>query len=200
MITIIDYGMGNLHSVQKAFEAMGATAQISQDSRQIQSAEKIVLPGVGAMGAAMQRLTELNLVAVIKKVIKEGQPFLGICLGMQLLFKETEEGGKVEGLGILEGKVEKFKGVKVPHIGWNQIKMKNPCKLFDGIAENSFVYFCHSYFCQPQEVSIVATETAYGIDFASAICKDNVWAVQFHPEKSQQLGLKILQNFFTLKL
>lgn len=198
MITIIDYGMGNLHSVQKAFEAIGAQATIAQEARQIKSADKIVLPGVGAMACAMGRLNELGLVPTIKEVIAQGKPFLGICLGMQLLFNETEEGGKVRGLGILAGSVKKFRSLKVPQIGWNQIQKKNSCKLFNGIEDKSFVYFCHSYYCQPEDASVVAAQTNYGIDYASSICKGNIWAVQFHPEKSQQVGLKILKNFANL--
>jgi len=199
MIAIIDYGMGNLHSVQKAFEAVGAKAQISQKAEQIKSADKIVLPGVGAMACAMQRLEELGLIPVIKEVIAQKKPFLGICLGMQLLFNESEEGGKVCGLGILPGAVRKFRSLKVPHMGWNQLKKKTDCGLFTGISDDSFVYFCHSYYCAPTEAGIIATETAYGINFASGVCSDNIWAVQFHPEKSQQLGLQMLKNFANLK-
>jgi len=198
MITIIDYGMGNLHSVQKAFEAIGAEAVISQKAKQIKSSEKIVLPGVGAMTFAMERLNELGLIPVIKEMVKKGNPFLGICLGMQLLFNETEEGGKVRGLGILAGAVKKFRSQKVPQIGWNQIQKRNNCKLFDGIDDNPFVYFCHSYYCQPEDASVVAAQTNYGIDYASSVCKGNIWAVQFHPEKSQQIGLRILKNFSSL--
>lgn len=199
MIAIIDYGMGNLRSVQKAFEAVGAPAQIIQEAKEIKSAEKMVLPGVGAMAGAMQRLEELGLVSVIKEVIKKGKPFLGICLGMQLLFNESEEGGKVHGLGVIPGSVKKFRSLKVPHIGWNQLKKQKPCPLFEGVEPDAFVYFCHSYFCQPEDRTIIATETNYGVNFASAICKDNLWAVQFHPEKSQQLGLRMLKNFSLLK-
>jgi glutamine amidotransferase len=199
MIAIIDYGMGNLHSVQKAFEFVGVDARISQKAEDILSAEKIVLPGVGAMKAAMQRLEELGLVDAIKKVVQQKKPFLGICLGMQLLFQESEEGGKVNGLGILTGAVKKFKGVKVPHIGWNRIETGNSCPLFAGLKAEPYFYFCHSYYCQPSEAEIIAAKTKYGIDFASAVCKDNVMAVQFHPEKSQKLGLQILTDFSGLK-
>ncbi|MDP3142333.1 MAG: imidazole glycerol phosphate synthase subunit HisH [Candidatus Omnitrophota bacterium] len=197
MITIIDYGMGNLHSVQKAFEAIGAQAVIVQEAKQIKSADKIVLPGVGAMACAMDRLNELGLVPAIREVITQGKPFLGICLGMQLLFNETEEGGKIRGLGILAGSVKKFRSLKVPQIGWNQVQNKNSCKLFNGIEDKSFVYFCHSYYCQPEDTSLVAAQTNYGIDYASAVCKGNIWGVQFHPEKSQEVGLRILKNFST---
>lgn len=195
MIAIIDYGMGNLRSVEKAFEAVGADSRITQNAEEINSAQKIVLPGVGAMACAMQRLLELNLVAVIKEQIQKGKPFLGICLGMQLLFNESEEGGKVKGMGVLDGCVKRFKGLKVPHIGWNNLNQKGDRVLFEGVADNSFVYFCHSYYCQPKDYSLVAAETDYGINFASAVAKDNIWAVQFHPEKSQQLGLGIVKNF-----
>lgn len=195
MIAIIDYGMGNLRSVQKAFEAAGADSRITQNAEEIKSAERIVLPGVGAMACAIGRLKELNLIEVIKEEIRRGKSFLGICLGMQLLFDESEEGGKVKGLGIIEGKVKRFKGIKVPHIGWNNLRKMGSPALFDGIPDNVFVYFCHSYYCQPNDPLLVAAQTNYGVNFASAVVRDNIWAVQFHPEKSQQLGLGIVKNF-----
>ncbi|MFZ5801020.1 MAG: imidazole glycerol phosphate synthase subunit HisH [Candidatus Omnitrophota bacterium] len=195
MIAIIDYGLGNLRSVQKAFAAVGADGRITQKAGEIKSAEKIVLPGVGAMSSAMQKLNELRLLSVIKEQIETGKPFLGICLGMQLLFNESEEGGKVKGMGILDGCVRKFKGIKVPHIGWNNLKKKGNPDLLDGVADNAFVYFCHSYYCQPKDASLIAAQTDYGINFTSAVVKENLWAVQFHPEKSQQVGLGIVKNF-----
>jgi glutamine amidotransferase len=199
MIAIIDYGMGNLHSVQKAFEFVGADARISQKTGDILSADKVVLPGVGAMKPAMQRLEELGLVDAIKKVAQQKKPFLGICLGMQLLFQESEEGGKVKGLGILSGTVKKFTGVKVPHIGWNRIKAADSCPLFSGLKAEPYFYFCHSYYCQPVDDSVIAAKTDYGVDFVSAVCGGNIMAVQFHPEKSQKLGLQVLTNFSRLK-
>ncbi len=199
MIAIIDYGMGNLRSVQKAFEKVGAQAQITTSAADILNADKVVLPGVGAMAPAMQKLQELGLVGAIRKAIDNGKPFLGICLGFQLLFEKSSEGGYVEGLKILEGSVERFAQLKVPHMGWNQIQIKPAGKsLFAGINENDNVYFCHSYFIKPKDTSIAASQTNYGIEYVSAIAKGNIWGVQFHPEKSQKVGLQILKNFTNL--
>jgi len=199
MIAVIDYGMGNLRSVQKALELVGAKAQITQNPKDIKQADKVVLPGVGAMQQAMERLSSLKLIPAIKESIQEKKPFLGICLGFQLLFFESEEGGKVSGLGIIPGKVKKLRSLKVPHIGWNQIKKTSQdCPLFKDVAEESFFYFCHSYFVSPEDASIIATKTEYGVDFASSICKENIFGVQFHPEKSQSVGLKFLENFVKL--
>ncbi len=196
MIAIIDYGMGNLRSVHKAFEAVGAQAQVTSKVGDILQADKVVLPGVGAMGPAMQKLQELALTGPIRRVIQDGKPFLGICLGLQLLFERSSEGGFAEGLKILKGSVERFTALKVPHMGWNQIQAQ-PCgtKLFEGLSSGENVYFCHSYFVKPQDNSIAAGITNYGIDFVSAVVRDNVWGVQFHPEKSQKAGLQILKNF-----
>ncbi len=196
MIAVIDYGMGNLRSVQKALESVGAKTVVTQSAKEIKQADKIVLPGVGAIEQAMQRLSSLNLVEVIKETIRQNKPFLGICLGLQLLFSESEEGGKVEGLGIIPGNVKKLKGLKVPHIGWNQIRRTSKeCLLFKGIPEEAFFYFCHSYYVEPQDKKIVSLNTEYGLNFCSGICKENIFGVQFHPEKSQVFGLKILENF-----
>ncbi len=200
MIAIIDYGMGNLRSVQKAFEKVGAEAVITQDSGDINRADRVVLPGVGAMQPAMQKLKELHLIDPIKKAITDGKPFLGICLGLQLLFEKGFEGGEVDGLGIFPGTVERFASLKVPHMGWNQIKIKNSnSPLFAGISNMSHFYFCHSYFVKPLDAKMVATTTDYGIEFSSSVVKDNVFGVQFHPEKSQTLGLEFLKNFAQLK-
>ena len=197
MIAIIDYGMGNLRSVQKALEKVGAETLITQNPVDIQNAEKIVLPGVGAMQPAMQKLQELKLIDPIKEAIHLGKPFLGICLGLQLLFEKSFEGGEVEGLGVFPGTVERFTSLKVPHMGWNQIKIKKAeCPLFSGVESLSNFYFCHSYFVNPKSPSIIAAATDYGIEFASAVARDNIFGVQFHPEKSQNLGLEILKNFF----
>ena len=196
MIAIIDYGMGNLRSVLKAFEAVGAQAQVTCKVEDILKAKSVVLPGVGAMGPAMQKLQELALTGTIRKVIQEGKPFLGICLGMQLLFDRSSEGGFSEGLKILQGSVERFGELKVPHMGWNQVKsLPVSNQMFKGLSSGENVYFCHSYFVKPQDASIAAGITNYGTDFVSAVVRDNIWGVQFHPEKSQKAGLQILKNF-----
>lgn len=196
MIAIIDYGMGNLRSVQKAFEKVGAQAHITHNADEILKADKIVLPGVGAMPPAIARLEELHLIDAIKKVITAKKPFLGICLGLQLLFEKSSEGGNTKGLGILKGTVERFTSLKVPHMGWNQLSITDTmCPLLKNIDDNGFVYFCHSYFVKPQENNVTVTKTDYGIDFTSTVCQNNVFGVQFHPEKSQTAGLQILKNF-----
>lgn len=196
MITIIDYGMGNLRSVQKAFEHVGATATITQKAGDILKADKVVLPGVGAMRPAMEKLGALDLLPVIRDVIKSGKPFLGICLGFQLLFETSSEGGQTQGLGILKGSVEKFTELKVPQIGWNQLHIKNPAvPILEGVTEGSNVYFCHSYCARPRDPSVIASTTTYGIEYASSVAQGNVFGVQFHPEKSQTVGLRILENF-----
>ncbi len=199
MISIIDYGMGNLRSVQKAFEKVGAQVMVSSNPKDILKADKVVLPGVGAMAPAMKKLQELGLVDAIGQTIKAGKPFLGICLGLQLLFEKSSEGGNVEGLKILEGSVERFTQLKVPHMGWNQIKIQSGGKnLFKDVSNEANVYFCHSYFVEPQDKSIAASLTNYGIDYVSSVAKGNIWGVQFHPEKSQTVGLQILKNFAQL--
>ncbi len=202
MIAIIDYGMGNLRSVQKAFEAVGAQARVTHHIADILNASKVVLPGVGAMAPAMQKLNELSLIGPIRKVVKDGKPFMGICLGLQLLFERSSEGGFCEGLKILKGSVERFdmaQGLTVPHMGWNQIAIQNAGqKLYAAIKDGSDVYFCHSYYIKPQDSSIIATLTEHGQVFASSIATENIWGVQFHPEKSQTVGLNILKNFVQL--
>jgi glutamine amidotransferase len=199
MIAIIDYGMGNLRSVQKALESVGARAAITQDTAEIRNAQKVVLPGVGAMQPAMEKLNDLGLLPVITETIASGKPFLGICLGLQLLFEKSSEGGDVRGLGILEGSVEKFTGLKVPHMGWNQLKIQDPkCPLFAGIQNGTDVYFCHSYYVNPADPAVRAATTDYGSEFTAAVAKGNLYAVQFHPEKSQSAGLNILKNFTKL--
>ena len=199
MIAIIDYGMGNLRSVHKAFEAVGAQVQVTHTVADIIKADKVVLPGVGAMGPAMQKLQELGLDGPIRRVIKEGKPFLGICLGLQLLFEKSSEGGFSEGLRILEGNVERFSALKVPHMGWNQVQIQPVGnQIFSGLTKDENVYFCHSYFVKPKDASIAAAITNYGVDFVSAIVKGNIWGVQFHPEKSQKAGLQILRSFAQL--
>jgi len=203
MITIIDYGMGNLRSVQKALEKVGATAKITQNPDEIQSSSKVVLPGVGAMRPAMEKLKSLGLISAIRSAIKEGKPFLGICLGFQLLFESSTEGegegGQTEGLGILKGSVERFSKLKIPQIGWNQLHIKNrDSPILKNINESENVYFCHSYFVKPSDPSIIATTTNYALEFTSSVYKDNIFGVQFHPEKSQIVGLQILKNFYKL--
>jgi len=209
MIAIIDYQMGNLRSVQKAFLKMGARAIITSSKSEIARAKKVVLPGVGAFGDGMKELKKLGLIQIIKDSICDDKPFFGICLGMQLLFDKSEEAPGVKGLGILKGDVKKFKlpsTYKIPHMGWNQIKVKiqkakgksKECFLLKYIPNNSYVYFVHSYYCDPEDKKIIAATTDYGIDFASMICKDNIFGCQFHPEKSQDIGLNIVKNFVRL--
>jgi len=199
MIAIIDYGMGNLRSVHKAFEAVGAQAQVTHKVEDILKADKVVLPGVGAMGPAMLKLQEFALTGPIRKVIQDGKPFLGICLGFQLLFERSSEGGFSEGLKILKGTVERFTDLKVPHMGWNQVNgLPVGDQMFKGLSSGENFYFCHSYYVKPQDPSINAGLTNYGIDFVPCIVRGNVWGVQFHPEKSQKVGLQILKNFAQL--
>lgn len=196
MIAIIDYGMGNLRSVQKALETTGAFTIITQDADDLKKAERIVLPGVGAMAPAMARLKDLGLIKSIHEAIADKKPFLGICLGFQLLFDSSDEGGHVQGLGLIPGSVRRFQQGKIPHMGWNQLNQKNASsRLFSGIENHTHVYFCHSYYAAPKEVRISTTTTDYGIEFTSSIEQDPIYGVQFHPEKSQAVGLKILKNF-----
>ncbi len=197
MIAIIDYGMGNLRSVQKALESAGASARIVTSADDVVNASKLVLPGVGAMKPAIDKLEELGLIAPIKSFVASGKPFLGICLGFQLLFDSSTEGGDVKGLGIVPGTVERFPiTVKAPQMGWNQLEIvKKDCAMFNGIKDGAFVYFCHSYYTAPKDKAAVSTTTEYGLTFASSVCKGNVWGVQFHPEKSQAVGLRMLENF-----
>jgi glutamine amidotransferase len=204
VITIIDYGMGNLRSVQKAFEKFCPNVVVSSSAKDILKADKIVLPGVGAFKTAMDELKKRGLIQPIKASIKEGKPFLGICLGLQLLFSESEEGKKIKGLDIIEGKVKRFKeknGIKIPHMGWNIVKSKvksKKLKILDGIEKDSYMYFVHSYYVAPKDKSVILCETDYGGNFTSGVHKDNVFGLQFHPEKSQSMGLKIVENFVNL--
>jgi len=200
MVVVIDYGMGNLHSVGKALEEVGAKVKISSRPNDILRADKLVLPGVGAFKEAMQGLKKRDLIEPITQYIKKGQLFLGLCLGLQLLFEESEEGGRVKGLGILNGRVKKFSSrLKIPHMGWNEIRKKKAnCPLLKNIPDKGYMYFVHSYYVAPADKSIIAATTNYGIDFTSALWKDNIYAFQGHPEKSQKLGLKILENFVRL--
>jgi len=200
-IAIIDYGAGNLRSVQKAFQKLGFDAILTKDKTAIRTAKGVVLPGVGSFDAAVTELRNANLETVIDEVIALRKPFLGICLGYQLLFSSSEE-GKLKGFGILEGDVKKFNfsGTpfsqnSVPHMGWNRLLILHRSPLFDDIVDGSMVYFANSYYPAPGDELIVSTQTDYGIRFASSISKDNIYGVQFHPEKSGDIGLKILGNF-----
>ncbi|HLZ35748.1 MAG TPA: imidazole glycerol phosphate synthase subunit HisH [Nitrospira sp.] len=198
MIAIIDYGMGNLRSVSKAFETVGHRAAVTRDAKVIGNASHVVLPGVGAFGDCMANLERYDLIEPIRSTIQSGKPFLGICLGLQLLFTDSEEFGVHKGLDIVPGRVRKFvldPSLKVPHMGWNQVDMKRACPLFDGIADGSNWYFVHSYFVDPADPTVAATTTTYGVPFVSSIWRDNVVACQFHPEKSQSVGLRLIKNF-----
>src|SRR5688572_15770352 len=201
MIAIIDYGMGNLRSVQKGFERVGHAAAITSDPAVLAAADKVVLPGVGAFGDAMQELGRRELVEPVKEAIESGKPFLGICLGLQLLFEVGHEGGRHEGLGVLSGEVVRFEvppECKVPHMGWNQLAIRRPSPLLAGLADGTHVYFVHSYYVVPADPSVIAAETSYPAPFTSMVWRGNLYATQFHPEKSQADGLKMLKNFAEL--
>lgn len=202
MIAIIDYGVGNLKSVEKAFQFIGSEAVVSHDKDFILAADAVVLPGVGAFADAMISLEKAGMVEVVKEVIEKGTAFLGICLGMQLLFDYSEEGGdSVKGLGILKGSIKQLPlnmGLKVPHMGWNLLKIKGESTLFKNLPKNPYVYFVHSYYLDSEDKDIVISTTNYGIDFDVAVCRKKIYATQFHPEKSGEVGLAILRNFVSL--
>ncbi|MGE0606805.1 MAG: imidazole glycerol phosphate synthase subunit HisH [Pirellulales bacterium] len=201
MIAIIDYGMGNLRSVQKGFEKVGHQACVTSDPLIVASAEKVVLPGVGAFGDAMHELRKRQLVDVVLAAIASGKPFLGICLGLQLLFEVGHEGGRHQGLGVLPGEVVRFEvppEYKVPHMGWNQLQIRRPAPLLAGLEEGVHVYFVHSYYVVPQDRGVIAAEADYPSPFTAMIWRDNLFATQFHPEKSQADGLRMLKNFAEL--
>lgn len=199
MIAIVNYDMGNLRSVQKGFEKVGAEAKISRDPGVISSASALVLPGVGAFGVCMEKLSGYSLIDPIKDFIASGKPFLGICLGLQLLFEQSDEFGSKKGLGIFRGKVLRFPhdGIKVPHMGWNSVKLRKKSRLMEGIEDGAYFYFVHSFYVKPEEEVALCT-TDYGVDFVSAVESNNIFATQFHPEKSQNAGLRILENFANL--
>ena len=208
MIAVIDYGMGNLRSVEKAFQAIGAQVIVTHDRNLILNADSIVLPGVGSFKDCMANLQKLKLIDPIRKSIDSGKPFLGICLGLQVLFDESEEHGPVAGLGILAGKVVRFPNkisetkngplIKVPHMGWNKILVKKTDSLFETVETTPYFYFVHSYYVVPEDQNMIATVTNYGVEFVSGIQHKNIYAFQFHPEKSQTLGLSILERFSNL--
>lgn len=197
-LVLIDAGTGNLRSVQKALEAVGASVRRTNDPRDVLSGSRVVLPGVGAFGDFMSGLEAKGLDDAVNEIANRGTPLLGICVGMQALFEIGEEMGDHAGLGLLRGTVVRFSdslSVKVPHTGWNQVEVRNPALLFDKIGNGSYVYFNHSYYCQANDPADVIAETSYGIRYACAVRRDNLYGVQFHPEKSQAVGLRLLQNF-----
>ena len=202
MIAIIDYGMGNLRSVQKAFEKVGFVATITNEPADVLRADKVVLPGVGAFEDAIGELRRRELVKPILAAIDSGKPFLGICLGLQLLFETGYEGGRHQGLGVIPGEVVRFdlpREYKVPHMGWNGLQIRRKAPLFEGLEEGTHAYFVHSYYVAPSDSSVIATETDYGTCFVSSIWRENLMATQFHPEKSQSAGLQMLRNFAQLR-
>lgn len=201
MVAIIDYDAGNIKSVEKAVAAYGKDVAVTRDADTILSAEHVILPGVGSFGDAMEKLHNYGLVDVIKKVVEKKTPFLGICLGLHLLFESSEESEGTEGLGILPGKIVRIpdgEDLKIPHIGWNSLSFPNRGRLFEGVPENSYVYFVHSYYLQAEDEEIVTAVTDYGITIHASVEKDNVFACQFHPEKSSETGMKILKNFLDI--
>ena len=201
MIAVIDYDAGNLKSVEKALIFLGETPVITRDREELLAADKVILPGVGAFGDAMDRLHQYGLVDVIKEVVKKGTPFLGICLGLQLMFESSEEGPGVKGLGLLPGKIVRFpekEGYKIPHMGWNSIEIKKGAKILQGIGTNPYVYFVHSYYLQAADPDDVAATTEYITQVHASVEHDNIFACQFHPEKSGDVGLQILKNFCEL--
>jgi imidazole glycerol-phosphate synthase subunit HisH len=195
-VAIIDYGVGNLRSVEKAFAATGCDALISSDEEILRAAERLVLPGVGAFGACMRVLKERGFDRLVLERASEGTPLLGVCVGMQMLFEESDEFGSTLGLGLLKGIVRRFAGdLVVPQVGWNRIHQKREHALFNGVADRAFCYFVHSFYCQPRDEDVVAGETEYGRRYASVVARENICGVQFHPEKSQDVGLRMLKNF-----
>jgi len=201
MIALIDYGMSNLRSAQKAFEYLGASVMLTSDPDQVMRAEKLVLPGVGAFSAGMEGLRQRGLIEPIKRRVQAGVPLIGICLGMQLLFDESEEVGQgfepKVGLSLLAGKVVRLRGegIHIPHMGWNQLRPVRDSALLRGIGPGAYAYFVHSYVCEPDDLNMILAATDYGQAFASVVGQGNVWGIQFHPEKSQHTGLRILRNF-----
>ena len=201
MVAIIDYDAGNIRSVEKAVRYLGKEVTVTSEPEEILAADRVILPGVGAFGDAMKRLHAMGLVEVIRQVADRGTPFLGICLGLQLLFEKSEESPGVPGLGLLRGEIlrqPELPGLKVPHIGWNSLKYPNPGRLFRGIPEDSYVYFVHSYYLKAQDEGIVTATTEYGTLVHASVESGNLFACQFHPEKSSETGLTILENFLSI--
>ncbi len=201
MFAVVDYDAGNLKSVQKALQYLGEDAVITRDEKEILSADHVILPGVGAFGDAMRRLEEYGLDVILKKVADEGIPLLGICLGLQLFFDHSEENGGADGLGLMKGQIIRIPaapGLKIPHMGWNSIDITPGTRLLAGIPEGSYVYFVHSYYLKAQNPGEVAATTEYGVRIDAAVEKDNIFACQFHPEKSGEVGLEILKNFIAV--
>lgn len=201
MIAMIDYDAGNIKSVEKALQKLGAEVVITKDPQEILSADKVILPGVGAFGDAMNNLRKYGLDEVIHQVVEKGTPFLGICLGLQLLFERSDESPEAVGLGILKGEILRIpdaEGLKIPHMGWNSLHLQNNGRLFKGLKENDYVYFVHSYYLKAEEEEIVKATTNYSVNIHASVEKDNVFACQFHPEKSSDVGLQILKNFVEL--
>jgi glutamine amidotransferase len=198
-VAIIDYGVGNLRSVEKAFAANGCTAVVSSDEKVLRQAERLVLPGVGAFGACINNLVARGFDELVRERVAVGTPLLGVCVGMQMLFQESEEFGASRGLGFLGGRVRRFSAdLVVPQVGWNQVRQQNSNPLFAGISDSAFFYFVHSYYCEPTEPEVIAGETDYGGRYASVVARGNLFGVQFHPEKSQRDGLRMLANFAQL--
>ena len=201
MIALVDYGMGNLRSVEKALARVGADVRTVNDRKSVLAADALVLPGVGAFGDCMANLGKIGLVEAIREFVATKRPFLGICLGFQALFESSEEAPGVKGFALFPGTVPRFaaNGLKVPHMGWNELRIRQgDCPLLKDVADGSYVYFVHSYYCQPKNASVVCGTTDYGIEFCSMLWAENVFATQFHPEKSQAVGLKMLENFVRL--
>lgn len=202
MTTIIDYDAGNLRSVEKALQALGEETAVTRDGDAILAADRVILPGVGSFGDAMGRLHQYGLTEVIRRSVEKGTPFLGICLGLQLLFESSEESEGVAGLGLLKGRILRIpdrEGLKIPHMGWNSLKIRPGARLFAGIGDGAYVYFVHSYYLKAEDESQVAASTEYGTHIHASVEKGNIFACQFHPEKSGEVGLKILRNFISIR-
>lgn len=201
MTAIIDYDAGNIKSVEKALQALGEDAVITRDKDVLLHADRVILPGVGAFGDAMEKLNTYGLTGLIREIVSRGTPFLGICLGLQLLFERSEENKGISGLGLLQGEIVRIPdsdGLKIPHIGWNSLKFPHSGRLFKGMEEGSYVYFVHSYYLKAADAGIVKATTEYGVTIHASVEKDNLFACQFHPEKSSEAGLQILRNFITV--
>lgn len=199
-VAIIDYGVGNLRSVEKAFAAVGVDAVVTGNEQTLTTADRLVLPGVGAFGTCMSEFERHGLMDLVIDRVEQGTPLLGVCVGMQMLFEESSEFGKTKGLGLLKGQVNRFSNsLVVPHVGWNQVGKTSASPLLNDVSENSFFYFVHSYYCEPADRDVIVGETEYGVTFASIVAKKNIYGVQFHPEKSQSAGLQLLKNFASIE-